>query len=497
MAVADILEFPRQSIELTLARGGSPSGPLLDPAQLQLANTLHRHLDLTELLKCFLIELQSAHPIEGIGYSPSDSAECFVAGRIGAGSLHSPLHLDGEHLGQIEVQPCGELRTSLATLLAPLAAPLRNALHHHRLKLLARRDPLTGLGNRAALDSALETELAASAQAGEQATTELKSLEERLAEALLARQSLEAEVQSLAQDRSETQQERADLEARLAEALAAMTAANADASAQMTEAERQAALLATANQSLSAAEALSAESQRQVALLNEQVTELRNQIASLQGLLDIANDSDRDSQVQIEALGSQLNTALARVAAEERRRRELEEAERVRLEAERARLEAETQNLERYRSEFFGELRQILAGQEGVQIVGDRFVFSSEVLFESGQADLSETGKQEISKVASILKTIEQRIPSTIDWVIRVDGHTDNVPVQASARFRNNWELSQARALSVVLYMIEQEGIPPNRLAANGFGEFQPINPDDTPEARAQNRRIELKLTER
>ncbi len=344
---------------------------------------------------------------------------------------------------------------------------------------------------------ALETELAASAQAGEQATTELKSLEERLAEALLARQSLEAEVQSLAQDRSETQQERADLEARLAEALAAMTAANADASAQMTEAERQAALLATANQSLSEAEALSAESQRQVALLNEQVTELRNQIASLQGLLDIANDSDRDSQVQIEALGSQLNTALARVAAEERRRRELEEAERVRLEAERARLEAETQNLERYRSEFFGELRQILAGQEGVQIVGDRFVFSSEVLFESGQADLSETGKQEISKVASILKTIEQRIPSTIDWVIRVDGHTDNVPVQASARFRNNWELSQARALSVVLYMIEQEGIPPNRLAANGFGEFQPINPDDTPEARAQNRRIELKLTER
>ena len=167
MAVADILEFPRQSIELTLARGGSPGGPLLDPAQLRLANTLHRHLDLTELLKCFLIELQSAHPIEGIGYSPSDSAECFVAGRIGAGSLHSPLHLDGEHLGQIEVQPCGELRTSLATLLAPLAAPLRNALHHHRLKLLARRDPLTGLGNRAALDSALETELARAQRFGQ------------------------------------------------------------------------------------------------------------------------------------------------------------------------------------------------------------------------------------------------------------------------------------------------------------------------------------------
>ena len=131
-----------------------------------------------------------------------------------------------------------------------------------------------------------------------------------------------------------------------------------------------------------------------------------------------------------------------------------------------------------------------------MQVVGDRFIFSSEILFGSGSADLSPAGQQQIANVAFILAEVSGQIPSEIDWIIRVDGHTDNIPI-SGANFADNWELSQARALSVVRYMTEIIGFPPQRLAATGFGEFSPVNPEDTPEARAQNRRIELKLTER
>ena len=271
-----------------------------------------------------------------------------------------------------------------------------------------------------------------------------------------------------------------------------------------TEAERQAALLAIANEQLATQEALSADSLRQVALLNEQITQLRTQVSSLQSLLNLAEEADREAQVQIETLGSQLNTALARVVSEERARRALEEAERMRLEAETARLEEETErlaaeaeNLARFKSTFFGELRQILEGQDRIRIEGDRFIFNSEVLFEPGSATLSVEGEDEIANIAGILRSIADDIPPGIDWVIRVDGHTDNIPVNRNGRFADNWELSQARALSVVRFMSNDLGIDPRRLAANGFGEFQPINPLDSPEARAQNRRIELKLTER
>jgi len=132
-----------------------------------------------------------------------------------------------------------------------------------------------------------------------------------------------------------------------------------------------------------------------------------------------------------------------------------------------------------------------------VRIVGDRFVFSSEVLFALGSADLSAEGAAELMKVGQILNEIMSDIPENINWVIRVDGHTDNSPIRNSISFADNWELSQARALSVVRFMISELYIPPARLSANGFGEFQPLNPADTPEARAQNRRIELKLTEK
>lgn len=290
----------------------------------------------------------------------------------------------------------------------------------------------------------------------------------------------------------------------LAQALAARVAAEADADNLMSLAEQRATLLAVANESLSKEQAASAESQRQTALLNQQVAALRSQLGNLQALLDDAQARDAAANVQLQSLGSELNIALARVASEERKRRELEEAERVRLEAERERLEAErnqlqsqTQDLQKYRSEFFGRLRDVLGSQEGIRIDGDRFVFSSEVLFAPASATLSHEGEEEIGKVAEILQKVTDEIPPEINWVIRVDGHTDNQPLSGFGEFADNWELSQARALSVVRYMTNSLGVPPDRLSANGFGEFQPINTADTPEARAQNRRIELKFTEK
>jgi len=154
------------------------------------------------------------------------------------------------------------------------------------------------------------------------------------------------------------------------------------------------------------------------------------------------------------------------------------------------------QELNRYRSDFFGRLREILADRENIRIVGDRFVFQSEVLFPSGSAEISEAGKKEMAKLATVLLDIAKQIPSEINWVLRVDGHTDDVPLSGSGRYSDNWELSTARATSVVEYLITQ-GVPPNRLMAAGFGQFQPLTEGETTEARAQNRRIELKLTER
>lgn len=315
------------------------------------------------------------------------------------------------------------------------------------------------------------------------ARAKASDLETRLAEALAAKIALETQI--------------SDAQKALAQALAAKLAAQQSAETQMTEAQRQAALLAVANRELNTEKASSAEAQRQKALLNQQIAALRSQLGSLQALLDDYKDRDASARVQLETLGSDLNAALARAAAEERKRRVLEEAERLRLEQEKLALEAEKQDLEKYKSDFFGRLREVLGGQEGVRIVGDRFVFSSEVLFESASAELSPAGQGEIAKVARILRGIADDIPPEIDWVIRVDGHTDNVPLLGTGEYADNWELSQARALSVVRYMVNFLALPPDRLSANGFGQYQPVNRDDTSEARAQNRRIELKLTEK
>ena len=265
----------------------------------------------------------------------------------------------------------------------------------------------------------------------------------------------------------------------------------------LAEIDRKTTLLEQANELLAGERALSAESQRAVALLNQQTAALRTQLSSLQGLLDAYKDADREAQVQLQTLGSDLNTALARVAAEQKARAESEEL-RADLEArERERLEAEAVDLRSFRSEFFGRVREVLSGREGVQVVGDRFVFSSEVLFAPGSAELGAGGKAQIAVVAAVIRDIGDEIPSEINWVLRVDGHTDKTGVGSSSQFADNWELSQARALSVVKYLIDHEGIPANRLAATGFGEFQPVDEGDSPEALAANRRIELKLTEK
>ena len=269
----------------------------------------------------------------------------------------------------------------------------------------------------------------------------------------------------------------------LAAAEAAQKQLEGDRSTALTDAEKRAAELAQAQALLAQEKTVSAEGQRQVALLNQQTASLRTQLNSLQGVLDEAQVKDAAAQVQIENLGSNLNAALARVAAEQKARADLEAKER--------------KDLESYRSEFFGKMRAILGEREGVQVVGDRFVFPSEVLFAPGSATLGTQGQAQVARVASVIKEIADQIPPELNWILRVDGHTDRTPVSATSPFRDNWELSEARALSVVRYMVEVEGLPPERLAATGFGEFQPIDPGGSPEALARNRRIELKFTER
>ena len=356
-----------------------------------------------------------------------------------------------------------------------------------------------------ALKSASEEERQALRDQVSAALAETDALKSASAEARKALQrQLSAALAETDTLKTTSEKDRKTLQDQLAAALAARLVAEGEIEAQLSLAEQRAALLATANQTLSQEQAASAESQRQTALLNQQVAALRAQLGNLQSLLDDATVRDVAADVQLQSLGTELNTALARVASEERRRRKLEEAERIRLEAERTRLEAErerlqseTQDLARYRSEFFGRLRDVLGRQEGVRIEGDRFVFSSEVLFPPAGATLSREGQAEIAKIAAILRSVASDIPPEINWVIRVDGHTDNLPLSGQGVFADNWELSQARALSVVRYMSRALGIPPDRLSANGFGEHQPVNPADTPEARAQNRRIELKFTEK
>jgi chemotaxis protein MotB len=212
---------------------------------------------------------------------------------------------------------------------------------------------------------------------------------------------------------------------------------------------------------------ISARALAQVELLNQQIAALRRQLAALEDALEASEKKDKEAQGRIADLGQRLNVALAQ----------------------------RVQELSRYRSEFFGRLRTILGNRQDIRVVGDRFVFQSEVLFDTGSAAIRPEGKVELDKLASALTELEKQIPPEIAWVLRIDGHTDVRPI-ASPQFPSNWELSSARAISVVQYLISR-GISPQRLVAAGFGEFQPLDAGTSDDAYRRNRRIELKLTER
>ena len=344
--------------------------------------------------------------------------------------------------------------------------------------------------------AALQKQDAATTQELQEALLRLKNREIKLAQ---LQTDLEMAQGSLRAKAAELQSTQSRLEEvlPLREALARAISEQTTLEEKLTDAEKEAALLATAQGELSKAEAISTEAQRQMALLSAEVGELRAQIGGLQSILDDARRRDEDNNVKITNLGSDLNMALAQAASEARKNLVLETVEKQRLAEEAARLAIEAKSLGKYKSEFFGRMRGLLEGIEGVQIVGDRFVFSSEVLFPSGGADLSDGGQRDIAKVSKILQNIADQMPSGIDWILQVDGHTDDQAVLPGSEWGSNWELSQARALSIVLFLANEQGMEPSRLSANGFGEFQPLNPEDTPAARAQNRRIELKLTER
>lgn len=223
----------------------------------------------------------------------------------------------------------------------------------------------------------------------------------------------------------------------------------------------------TAEQSFSEERTLSERAQRQVSLLANQLREIRRQLAALNEALEASEVKNKSQNTQIVNLGKRLNAALA----------------------------TRVQELARYRSEFFGRLREVLGNRSDIRIVGDRFVFQSEVLFASGAAELNQAGGDQLGQLAKTLRQISADIPDGLDWVLRVDGHTDERPI-STPQFPSNWELSSARATSVVKFLIEQ-GIPPNRLVAAGFGQYQPLDAGDDEIAYRRNRRIEFKLTQR
>jgi len=211
---------------------------------------------------------------------------------------------------------------------------------------------------------------------------------------------------------------------------------------------------------------LSADAQARVALLSRQISELKEQLQVIGQALEVAEAEKKEQAEKIEDLGSRLNIELARRVNE----------------------------LARYRSEFFGKVKEALGDNPDIKVEGDRFVFQSELLFGSGSAELGDAGKAQLARLAGTLKGLSTQIPANVDWILRIDGHTDPVPLTGTGDFATNWELSTARALSVVEYLASQ-GIPQRRMAAAGFGEYRPVDAGGTPDAYRRNRRIEIKLT--
>lgn len=369
---------------------------------------------------------------------------------------------DMTHMLSLEKAHSSDLQQSIAQLSAQLASTQQDrAALSTQLAALQQQ-----LNQTVAVRNSLQTQLTAAGQQGSKFQAQIADLKQQLA----AMQKQEAELnKTVSVDKQTIQARLADL-AKLVqetEALKALRdqyekqAENAAAQA-MTEKQRREAVAAE----LAKEKDLGSSAAAQIALLNQQVGQLKSQLSALAQALDIAQQAGRNKDVQIANLGKQLNAALA----------------------------AKVQELQQYRSEFFGDLRKILAGKPGIHIVGDRFVIQSDVLFPVNSADLTQDGVVQISKLADTIKQISTQIPPKIDWVLDVDGYADKQPINGG-QFASNWELSAARAISVVKLLIS-EGVPANRLSATAYSDYHPLDPADTPEAYAKNRRIELRLTD-
>jgi chemotaxis protein MotB len=387
-----------------------------------------------------------------------------------------------------DLQAATATRDSLTQQLASLRADQdrlladRDTLKSERDKLAARLSD-ADLQTKSALarSDQVQAQLAQAAQRGDASAQEVATTAAQLADAKrqlatlqtslddMKRQADEAN-KTVTADKATIEAKLADL-AKLADQVRGLTALRDELEKQAqdaavratTEEQRRAAVEAE----LSTEKKFSDSARAQVAAMTAQMDQLRAQMAIIAHALEVSESSGKDKDAQIQNLSQRLNTAMAQ---------KLEE-------------------LQRYRSDFFGRLREVLANRPGIQVVGDRFVFQSEVLFPTGSADLSAGGADQMNQLAATLKDIAKEIPPEVNWLLRIDGHADRQPISGGT-FQSNWELSSERAINVVKLLIA-DGIPANRLAATAFGDNQPLDPADTPEAYAKNRRIEIRLTDR
>ena len=401
--------------------------------------------------------------------------------------LTDMLSLERGHSGDLQAAMAGltrdlksatDARDQLASQVTGLqtrltaASAQRDALQTERDRLAAQlSDTALQAQSAAGRTAQLQQRLADAAGQTDKVSGDAALTAAQLADAKRQLAAAQADLQrTVSADRDTIQARLADI-AKLNDQVAALTAlrdeleaqARAAAARAVTDAQAKAAVTAQ----LADEQKLSESARAQIALMNRQVAELRAQLAQVSAALDVSAKAASEKDVQIANLGARLNTALA----------------------------SKVEELQHYRSEFFGKLRDVLANRPGVQVVGDRFVFQSEVLFPTGSADMTPGGQDQIRALAATLKSLTTEIPANIPWIMRVDGHADRAPV-GRGPFASNWELSSARAINVVKLLIA-EGVPANHLAATGFAEFQPLDNGDSADSYAKNRRIELRLTDR
>jgi chemotaxis protein MotB len=391
--------------------------------------------------------------------------EQLAALQLKMSELNEALRLEREGGGDLrrqvvrlndELQTTTAARKEAGTSLVQLqdeSAALKKALEEARRSVKADRETVE-----------LKLRELASLQADILALREVRTrLEAQLAEAVASQRQTDEQRRKALDELGAVRDRSRELEGRLAKADERTMLAQRDIDARDIRLRELTAAQEAARAALAAEQATLAEARAEVARLNQQIVDLRDQLTRIAAALDFSERAGKQQKSEIADLGSRLNQALA----------------------------TKVEELGRYRSEFFGRVRETLGQRQDIRVVGDRFIFQSEVLFPTASAALQDAGKQRLATLALTILDIARTIPRDISWVLRIDGHTDARPVHG--RFASNWELSTARALSVVKFLIEQ-GVPPERLAAAGFGEFQPLEPGDSEDAMNRNRRIELRF---